>query len=119
FGELGVRVHGGRARFEPSLLRRQEFLSRSESFRYLGVDDEWHEIEVPEQGIAFTWCQVPVVYILNDDADSFLEVTSSDGKTERYSDMTLPSGACSDVFRRTGAIRAIRASFQTGDVLGS
>jgi hypothetical protein len=64
FGELGVRIAGGRVRFQPTLLRPQEFLREPGEFRYLDVDGAWQAIEVPAGGLAFTWCQVPVVYRL-------------------------------------------------------
>ena len=61
FGELGVRVDDGAVRFQPSLLRAREFVREARKFRFLDVDGNWQEIDVPAGGLAFTWCQVPVV----------------------------------------------------------
>ncbi len=60
FGELGVRVDGGAVRFHPSLLRAREFVREPRQFRFLDVDGNWQEIDVPAAGLAFTWCQVPI-----------------------------------------------------------
>ncbi len=61
FGELGIRVKGGSARFEPGLLLPSEFTNESTVFRYLDVDDNWQEVDVPPRSIAFSWCQVPLI----------------------------------------------------------
>ncbi|MFT4604207.1 MAG: hypothetical protein ACI9W4_000936, partial [Rhodothermales bacterium] len=66
FAELGVRVAGGAVSFQPALLREREFISDARPFRYLGVGGDWQELEVPASGLAFTWCQVPLVYTLGE-----------------------------------------------------
>ena len=106
FGELGLRIEGGTVRIDPGLLRRQEFLGASASFRYVDVDGAWQSVDVPEQGLAFTWCQVPVVYILDDGADAAITLTRN-GDSSRVDGLSLPANASRALFGRTGEIRQI------------
>ena len=107
FGELGVRVSGGAVRIDPRLLRRREFGSEATRFRFLDVDDEWQSLAVPENALAFTWCQVPVIYRLGQEASPGLEVTFRDGSTRAAPDLVLPKEVGQAVLRRTGEIRLI------------
>ena len=70
FGELGVRVDGGSARIDPRLLRAVEFPAEPGRFRYLDVHGDWRETALPARALAFTWCQVPIVYRLDDESET-------------------------------------------------
>ena len=107
FGELGVRVQNGRASFVPSLLRRQEFGDKPEPFQYLDVDGEWQIVELPASTLAFTWCQVPVIYRLADSDDVSMTLTYPDGKTETFVSSSLSEADSAKLFRRSGEIRQI------------
>ena len=107
FGELGVRVHGGSVHFQPNLLRAREFISSPRRFRFLDVDGNWQELSVAARGLAFTWCQVPVVYELSVNADPELTVTWSDGQEQTLKQSTLPPEMSAEVFARNGRIRQL------------
>lgn len=107
FGELGVRINGGVVSFQPSLLRRCEFVSQSKQFRYLDVDDNWQEITVPADGLAFTWCQVPIVYLSHDSVEPTLVITWDDGTQQTLKKLALPSDVSSELFRRSGRVRQL------------
>jgi hypothetical protein len=107
FGELGVRVSGGRVRFQPTLLRSREFLPEPRGFRFLAADGAWQEIAVPAGGLAFTWCQVPVVYRLAADRPPGLTLTFRDGDTRHHPDAILTADDSAALFRRTGHIRQV------------
>jgi hypothetical protein len=107
FGELGVRVRNGEVSFQPDLLRAQEFSSQPGEFRYLDVDDKWQVIQVPQRGLAFTWCQVPIVYQLVDAADPVLSITWDDGTKQSLLPTQLPADESSELFRRSGRIRQL------------
>jgi len=109
FGELGLRVSDGRVRFVPRLLRALEFVPGPRSFGYLDVDDNWQEIGLPEPGLAFTWCQVPVVYTPASEGDTGLVVTHSDGSTTTLSELELPAELSSAIFERSGEVRRLDA----------
>jgi hypothetical protein len=104
FGELGVRVENGAARFMPALLRKREFLADARAFRYLDVGNRWQRVEVPAGALAFTWCQVPILYQLEDKAASSLTIVRADGTETRLDRLALPAEDSAELFRRTGSI---------------
>ncbi len=117
FGELGVRVSGGSVRFQPDLLRSREFVLNTRAYRYLDVNDVWQSITVPARGLAFTWCQVPVVYQLDDDVDPVLGIIFNDGKRQSFKQLALPAEESSELFLRSGRIRRIEVVLSTNQLL--
>jgi hypothetical protein len=115
FGELGVRVTHGQTRFDPRLLRAREFVSERRQFRYLDVDGEWQVIDVPAAGLAFSWCQVPVIYMLGDDPQ--LVITRADGTSETLPKLHLPASDSAELFRRTGRLRQITVTLDSSALL--
>jgi hypothetical protein len=107
FGELGVRVAGGQVRLDPRLLRAREFSPEARLFRFLDVDGEWQQLAVPASGLAFTWCQVPIIYRLRSAERPTLTITRRDGSTEMLPPLSLPAELSAEIFRRSGEIRQI------------
>ena len=116
FGELGVRVSGGAVRFQANLLRACEFVSQARQFRYLDVDDNWQELTVPTDGLAFTWCQLPIVYQLNDEVDPALTITWDDGNQQTLTQLTLPAEHSAELFQRSGRIRQLTLVLATNQL---
>jgi hypothetical protein len=115
FGELGIRVRGGRLSVEPALLKGDEFLAVKGEMRFLDTDGLWQEVTVPPASLAFTWCQVPFLYSLHD-ADPVLIVSSRDG-TERVIDgLELSADDSLALFCRTGGIRQVTAKFRSSEL---
>jgi len=112
FGELGVRVQNGTVRFDPGLLRPVEFSAEPHSFRYLDVKGDWQQLELPAASLAFTWCQVPVVYRLDESARPSLSLTYEYGKTENLAALSLPESASAELFLRNGCIRQITVTLR-------
>ena len=113
FGELGVRVQNGTVRIEPGLLRPVEFSAEPHSFRYLDVNGEWQQLELPAASLAFTWCQVPVVYRLDETARPSLSLTYEYGKTEKLAALSLPESESAELFLRSGRIRQITVTLRS------
>ncbi|MDJ0928569.1 MAG: hypothetical protein QNJ73_13105 [Gammaproteobacteria bacterium] len=111
FGELGVRVSYGAVRFQPDLLRAAEFAAESRQFRYLDIDDQWQTISVPADALAFTWCQVPIVYQLDDKAEPGIEIELRDDDALTVPELALPNEESQAVFERTGRVRRLTVSF--------
>ena len=107
FGELGVRVRDGRARFQPALLRPQELLRQPRNFRYLDGAGVWQDLPVPADALAFTWCQVPIVYRLAGDRGPGLTLTLASSEQRHYPDAVLSADDSALLFRRSGQIRQI------------
>jgi hypothetical protein len=104
-GELGVRVREGRVQFRPRLLRRSEFLRSSALFEPFGVGGERLAIQLPPNTLAFTYCQVPVVYHLG--GAPRIELTGPEGRTQAIAGDSLDRETSASVFERRGQIRRI------------
>jgi hypothetical protein len=107
FGELGIQVRDGAVQFEPRLLRAREFIAEPQSFRFLDVSEHWRELTVPASGLAITWCQVPLVYRLDDSAEPSLSVLWHDGEQKTFKELALPEDVAVELFRRSGRIQQI------------
>ncbi len=112
FGELGVRIDNGAVRFQPGLLRAREFLNEPLSFSYVDVDDQWQSLAVPEQALAFTWCQVPCVYRLDAAASPSVTVIWHNDERLTLPGLDLPVEIASEIFRRSGKVRQITLELQ-------
>ncbi|MBT8107114.1 MAG: hypothetical protein KJP17_02695 [Gammaproteobacteria bacterium] len=117
FIELGVRVENGETSIRPALLRRREFADTARSFCYLDVDRNWQTLELPAASLAFTWCQVPFVYVLGDAAPG-LQIELDDGKTESCSTRALSRELSTQIFERTGRIRKVTVTINADDLFG-
>jgi hypothetical protein len=113
FGELGVRVHAGAVSFQPKLLRRCEFLTTPQQLRYLDIAGNWQLLIVPGDALGFTWCQVPVIYQLDDNADPSLTITFDDGTQQSLAQLELPARESRELFERSGQIRQLSVSIST------
>jgi hypothetical protein len=107
FGELGVRVADGKVHFDPGLLRALEFSAEPGLFRHLDVQGDWQETPLPPAALGFTWCQVPVVYRLDDSASPTLTLTYQDGMTQTLSTLSLSESMSAELFLRSGHIRQV------------
>ena len=104
FAELGVLVEDGVLGFGPSLLLASEFLTKSSAFRYVDVDGNTQEIDLPVGALAFTVCQVPVVYHLAESTG--VTVTTKDSAKQQDS-LVLSKADSAAVFGRAGIISRI------------
>ena len=107
FGELGLTIRNGTVRFEPRLLRECEFVADPRPFRFLDVRGRWQTLDVPARGLAFTWCQVPVVYRLMDAGPPAITITRDDGTSRELASLSLPVDTSAELFTRSGRIRCL------------
>jgi hypothetical protein len=110
FGELGVSVRAGRIQFEPGLLQRGEFLRSPAVFTYFDVANGVQKLRLKTGALAFTYCQVPVVYQLA--TEPFLTILFADGRTQRQNTRVLDENHSRAIFRRTDSIKSITAGVQ-------
>jgi hypothetical protein len=104
-GELGVRVRDGRILFRPLLLRRAEFLAEGRTFRWFDVAGGQQSLQLPPRTLAFSFCQVPVVYHL--DKAPRIQLTLQDGRTSALDGDGLDRETSAAVFERSGRIARI------------
>ena len=105
FGELGVSVSAGCMHFAPRLLRKEEFLPAPSTFTCLDVTGKVRKLRLPTGSLAFTYCQVPVVYRLSE--KPFLALETSDGRKLRQEALSLDERVSRAIFERTGKVTAI------------
>ena len=111
FGELGVRVNNGAISFAPGLLRHREFIAGPGTYRQLTVGGSWQDIEIPAHGLAFSFCQVAVVYTLADDDRAEIVVSFDDGSEQLVESLDLPADVSREMFDRSGQVRQLKVSF--------
>lgn len=104
--ELGVFVINGKIQFNPIMLRANEFLKEPKKFIYVDKNQAKQELQVYRHEIAFTYCQVPIVYAMS--ADNSMDVTFSDGKIKSLDDLTLSVETSNKIFNRTGEVAEIK-----------
>uniref|UniRef100_A0A832I4L2 Cellobiose phosphorylase n=1 Tax=Eiseniibacteriota bacterium TaxID=2212470 RepID=A0A832I4L2_UNCEI len=106
FGELGVDVEDGVLAFRPLMLERREFLATAGTLRTFDLDGAPRDVEVPPRALAFTVCQVPIVYELTRGA-AWLRITRRDGTTCTFEGDRLDAEASRAVLGRTGEVTRI------------
>lgn len=104
-GELGVVVADGTLAFRPALLRAQEWLAEPASFSYLDVAGAPQAIELPAGALAYTLCQVPIVYRAG--GGPRIALHYADGRLAEVAGDTLPAAASQAIFRRDGQIQQV------------
>lgn len=110
FGELGVFVETGQLRFDPRLLRKEEFLTEAQTFEYRDNRGEVKRMALEKGQLAFTYCTVPIVYAAAD-ADQ-ITVHYADGRQEQISGRTLSTEASDLIFGRSGDVERLAVSLK-------
>ena len=105
FGELGMFVSNGCIVFNPRLLRRNEFLKTPMTFEYSTISGEVKHIELDKDMLAFTYCQVPIIYKLGNEAGVQVELNTQE--TIKFQKLDLDAATSSMLFKRTGQIDKI------------
>ncbi|PHI21153.1 hypothetical protein CEQ90_03790 [Lewinellaceae bacterium SD302] len=108
FGELGVKVYDGQLAFEPTILKSGEFLETAKTYKYVDLHERPCHLDIQAGELAFTYCQVPVVYRLADTASVELELT--EGDTQTFDGLTLDRKTSQQIFGRTGKVQQINVS---------
>ncbi len=104
-GELGVFIEDGKLVFNPVLLKESEFLKEKSQFNYVDVKDIDRKLDLQPNSMAFTFCQVPVVY--KKSGKTGIKVTFSSGDNENINGLNLNRNVSRKIFNRTGEIELI------------
>ncbi|UCH13140.1 MAG: hypothetical protein JSV22_08470, partial [Bacteroidales bacterium] len=105
FGELGVRVKDDEISFNPLLLNREEFLDSPGKFEYYNINGENKTIKLQKDSLAFTFCQIPVIYSISD--GNRIHVFYSEGNQKDISGTTISRELSNKIFERTSGIEKI------------
>jgi hypothetical protein len=112
FGELGVIISQGEIHFRPDILRASEFSGQPEVFTYFDLQGQRHDLEIPAGALAFTYCQVPVVYHRSDSPR--LALTLADGTVRSQEDLVMSGQDSAALFGRTGEIARVEVWLAPG-----
>ena len=105
FHELGFYVNGGKITFEPTVLRKSEFIDEEKSFKFVNLDNEITYMDLNANSLAFTVCQVPIIYNLSDKED--IKIIANDGGEEIIDGHQLNFEHSQNIFNRTNFIKAV------------
>lgn len=114
FGELGIFVKNGKLYFQPTMLRKDEFLDEASVFNYVDVHSKEKQIELKPDSIAFTVCQVPVIYQISH--TNGLKIFYKDDQVQEFETLTLDNESSTQVFNRSGNVTKIIASISELDL---
>ncbi|EGQ9973198.1 hypothetical protein FWP56_06220 [Vibrio vulnificus] len=110
FAELGIEVNAQRIGIQPTLLRKQEFLTQATTFSCLGVSGEKRSYVVEAGQLAFTYCQVPFVYELSEQEQGHIEVMMRDDSVQLFEQLELDERISQAIFARTGEVEKVVVS---------
>lgn len=103
--ELGVFIEDGNIIFNPSLLRTREFLNKPATFSFYNIQKELMKLSLPKDSLAFTYCQVPIIYKISD--QSSVEIKNSNDSIVKVDTLVLDKETSKAIFERTGSIKEI------------
>ena len=107
-GELGVFVSAGKINFNPTLLRKSEFISEAKVFNYTAIDKVEKSIPLEKGSLCFTYCQVPVIY--KNTVEKGIKLFYSDGTEAAIKELVLSAEISKSIFERTGKVKMIQVS---------
>jgi len=105
FAELGVSVEEGQLAFRPLLLDKKEYTNRAGKFDYLDVSGQKRTVSLPAASLAFTFCQVPVIYCAG--RDEKILVHFADGTSRELAGYSLEKDISRHIFQRDGIVSQI------------
>jgi hypothetical protein len=106
--ELGLFVRNGQIVFDPTLLRKNEFIVQSAVFEYVDLSGKTQSIDLPAGSLAYTFCQTLIVYHASDKTG--IKVYFSDGRVVEISGNQLDFETSQHVFKRDGLVRNLVVS---------
>jgi len=116
FGELGCLVVHGSVKFEPRLLKRNEFLTEKRAFEYYDVFQQKRKLTIQKGQLAYTFCQVPIIYILSD-TESRIILDNNDGSRVELESNRLDEKQSSHIFNRDSRITQISVFIHTKSLI--
>jgi hypothetical protein len=101
-GELGVKMKNGKLMFEPGLLHRSEFLQKKTNATFILADGTIKNMVLEPDSLAFTVCQVPVIY--KTATSNKIEVYYTNGSHDAFQTAELNDEISRKIYQRTGEI---------------
>ena len=111
WGELGLSLQDGALCFAPTLLHKNEWLQTASEFGYVNIAGVSETLSLSPNTLAFTICQVPVVYHCGDKA--MIEVVWEDGRFVAKPGNTLDEETTKHILDRDGQIKRVHVTVKT------
>ncbi|WP_372773888.1 hypothetical protein [Mangrovibacterium sp.] len=108
-GELGVHVDRGVISFKTSLMNPLEMLKEADTFEHTDISGQTQTIDLQPGQLAFTICQVPVVYEISDENKTL--ISYANGQETVLKGHAIGENISTPIFRRDGSITGIKVSF--------
>ena len=105
FGELGLRVFDGKISFDPSILRKDEFNLTESVCKYVDYNSKIKLMNLNKNTLAFSICQVPVIYHLSKSEE--IEITFVNGDSKKISGNEMDEINSKKIFERNNEIEKI------------
>lgn len=102
FREIGIKIKSGKILFNPSLLRKNEFLEKEKIFTYYDLNGNEQNINCPKNSFAITYCQVPFIFKLSNTAEVI--VSKEDGDEIQFNNLELEEEISQSIFKRTADV---------------
>lgn len=109
FGELGVSVKSGQISFNTHLLHKESYRKQVGVYKYYDVNGVAQHIELPINSLAFTYCQVPIVYHL--DIKQQVEVIYNNDNRKTFVELELNKEISQQIFQRIGQVKVLHVYF--------
>ena len=88
------------------MLNKNEFLTDTQTFTYFDVNNKEQSMILNQDMLAFTICQVPVIYIKSNEQK--IIITTRDGNEEEIMGFEISSALSKSIFQREDLILKIR-----------
>jgi hypothetical protein len=105
FIELGVVIENGRLTFRPILLRKSEYLRVPKSYHYYNIEGVEKNVELEKGALAFTFCQVPIIY--HSSRDQKIRITLKNGNIKEIRELFIDESLSTSIFNRIGEVLRI------------
>jgi hypothetical protein len=98
-------MKNGKLHFQPTFLKKSEFLSNDTEVTFAMVDGSKKVIMLAKDSLAFTTCQVPVIYKIN--STNNIVLNYKNGETKTIDSLELNEVESKKIVQRTNEISVI------------
>ena len=105
-GEFGVIMKDGDLEFQPTLLHKNEFLMEEKEVNFVAIDGAEKVIKLEKGSLAFSVCQVPVIYTIS--SSNQIEIEYNNGAVKTFDSLVLDTIESQKIFGRKGEISVIK-----------
>ncbi len=116
-GELGIEVEDGVLSFNPVLLRKSEFLTEPGTYQITNLNGNENEVVVPKNALAFSYCQVPVIYKIEE--QDGIEAYLQNGASQSFNGLSLDKKTSAMIFGRTGEVTKLKVAIKEHRLINS